>query len=233
MITDTIDKLPHQDTAMVRSVRSLSREGSMSDIILITYDSGETMVVKKAKRLEDNPYLRQEYKRLKLLNNDPKHPLEIPLVYGDFPPTHDIDPYGFQMQDLSSYTPLYDRASSKETFHTLELQTRLFILGRICACLHYLASKNLLHNDVQLSNILYSDDAIDVKIIDWGVCKDTTNETTYNDVQQLASIIPQLMGTDKLPRGIDIWLQVLKRGGFYSPRDALRDLGRVLGMRLL
>ena len=135
----------------------LTSSGATAEIIRQTFFSGETVIVKRAKQPNFNPFLRSEYEILLELNTDPECPKSIPKVYADFPPRDaNVDVYAFQEEDLTRYSPLLNRdGKNTAMLEGLNEKKRLIILGRICWCMTYITSKGFIHNDLQLSNILF------------------------------------------------------------------------------
>ena len=200
--------------------------GATATIIQLTYGSGETVIIKRAKNPFFNKELRREYATLVELNADPNHPRSIPEVYAFFEPRDpNVDDFVFQMEDLSNYFPLHDRGHGSEKLDRLDLVTRVIILRYICVCLTYLTAKGKVHNDIQLSNILFKDDPLDVKIIDWaGRDEGVLGETIFEDVYQVAVMIPLLFDSLQIPVPIEQWVTKAKDRTFLTPQNAFASL---------
>lgn len=228
MIIDTKDagqEFPARDSRVLDN-EILTTKGATSDIIRQTFFSGETVIVKKAKKPEYNPLLRSEYVILKELNADHEAPKSIPKVYADFSPKDaNVDAYAFQEENLTRYSPLLDRdGKNTAILEGLSWRTRLIILGRICWCMSYLSSKGLIHNDLQLSNILFQERNMDVKIIDWAGCQRVAKETAFTDVTQLTAMIPLLFLPIVIPRPVEDWIAKVKKNKFLTSQDAWNAL---------
>lgn len=172
-------ELPHTQTPVFAAKRPLG-EGSYARTFRYTdpfYD--KDFVIKKAKSELSEKELerfRREFEQMKALRSP-----YIVEVYSYFPETQE---YTMELMDCT----LYNYISKNNT--TLSMTQRKTIIAQLLRGYRYLHSQSVLHRDVSACNALVNiyDDAIVVKISDFGLVKIVDSELTSENTEFKGSL---------------------------------------------
>jgi len=197
-------------------VLSKIKEGGMGAIFMVRHVLLDEIRVIKTMRtqIEDDPDAKKRFYREAKLAKDLKH--ENIASFIDF--FEDQDHTFYMVMDYiegSNLSELIDRQGR------LPLTTVLDISIQTADALGYLHKKGIIHRDISPENIMLTEDSegqIQVKLIDLGVAKQTSQQTMTE-----AGIF-----VGKLKYGSPEQLGVLKKGEAIDGRSDLYSLGAVI-----
>ena len=172
-------ELPHAQTPVFAAKKPIG-QGSYARTFRYTDPFyNKDFVVKKAKSELSEKELerfKREFEQMKALRSP-----YIVEVYSYFPETQE---YTMELMDCT----LYDYISKNNT--TLPLERRKSIIAQLLRGFRYLHSQSVLHRDVSACNALVNvyDDAIVVKISDFGLVKIVDSELTSENTEFKGSL---------------------------------------------